>query len=93
MGLPPATRLLHLGRRPSTVLPTQLFSLFGTWIFYFGCFLCSAANLFLGFLIFSVIVCDSVASTCVLRFVGPNSIRVWSFPWNSGSFLSKNPIF
>ena len=44
-------------------------------------------------MIFSVIICESMASTSVLRFVGPNSIQVWSFPWNSGNFLCKNPIF
>ena len=44
-------------------------------------------------LIFSVTVCDSLESTSVLRFVGPNSIQVWSFPWNSGLFFCKNPIF
>ena len=46
-----------------------------------------------GFLTFAVIICDSEALTSVLRFIGPNSIRVWSFPWNSGPFLCKRPIF
>ena len=41
------------------------------------------------FLIYLVTVCDSVASTGVLRFVGPNSIRVWSFSWNSGHFYAR----
>ena len=35
-------------------------------------------------MIFQLLFCDLVASTGVLRFVGPNSIRVWCFQWNSG---------
>ena len=36
---------------------------------------------------------DSVASTGVLRFVKPNSIRAWSSLWNSGPFSMQESYF
>ena len=59
----------------------------------FGAFCVRLSMCSKGFLTFAVIICDSEALTSVLRFIGPNSIRVLSFPWNSDHFLCKRPIF
>ena len=80
VGLPPPIRLLHLGRRLSTSLPTHLVSLFGIWICYFWCFLCSVANLFPGFLDFF--------NDCLIQWHQRGCFEVCRAKFHSGVELS-----